>query len=383
MRLFFLLLLLVPSVYAVGVSYTASSLAPLTYRPNGIEERTYYVLSGGEDSAAIAVGGDFAQYAHYDRLVKLTGQRTPFVIRFQFPSKRPAPGIYNADITVFQTQASGGQVALLAGAQIPLYVRVLDPGTYLEMRDFRVEPKHVRFGDTVTFVVPGANYGEKQLKSVKGSIAVFYGDELITTLQTNSQSLFSEQSAELRATWQTKKKKSGEYKAIAKITYDGKETATKETVFYVGEEEVVITNYTRWLTNNSVNPFFVDVTSHWNVPIDFSAGISLIQQDKEVAAFRMPTELLQPWAAKRVIGFVDTRGFALGDYQVNLTLSAGRKQSVYKGTVSVLEGRPDLIIREIEKPAKVPKNVIVSLVAVVLLLFVLNVILLIAYRRKK
>lgn len=387
-RFFFLLffLLLVPSVFGFGLAYNAGSLS-FVYKQNSVAEANLYVFSkDGDSSATLSVSGAMAKYAVYDKNIPLTSTYTPFLVRFVFPAHAEKPGVYTTDIHVTRTKVNGdGSLSYLVGAQVPLQIRVLYPDAFLEFNEFSIQSPHVKLGEKVTFLTSGVNFGETAIKKLRSIVSIFYNGELLDTIQTEERSLKSEDSLQVQTSWETKKRKIGAYKAIAKIAYDGKETSTKEITFYIGDEEIAVQNYTRQVTNYSVNKFSLDVMSKWNVPIAFSAGISFIRDRKEVAWFKTPTYTLDPWIPKMVDGFVDTNGFALGRYDVNITLFAGQKSNIFQGSVDVIEGKPNVVIRWVEKeaPAFASKQMFILIVSFVVLLLILNIMMFSVYYKKR
>lgn len=376
-----LALVLIPHAFAIGMSYSSSVLQEMIYKPGAIIEHTYYAIGHGEQEVAVYVGGEFAQYASYDKLVKIIGTLTPFTVTFRFPDKVHEPGLYQGDVNVAQIKASSGQIALLAGAQVPFTVRVLHPEAYIELGKFSVEPHQALGGEKIIFSLSATNYGEKTAQHAQAVVAVYSNDVLIDTLYSEEQNIASSEGTTFHATWKSKKNKVGQYKAVGHITYSGKETPHKEEIFFVGKETVQVHNYTRQLTNDSVNRFSLAVMSQWNIPIDFSAEVGFSKNNQEVAAFKTPTETLLPWVSRAIDGFVDTRGFALGKYGINITLFAGSKiMSVYPGTVMVIGGKPQVIFQEV---TKAPMGVILVLVTLLVLLFIGNIVLIIAYKKKK
>lgn len=382
---FLLLLLFVPSAFGIGLAYPRDSLT-VTYRPSSVVDVIYYaVAQNGENNALISVSGDFAQYATYDRIIKLSGPLTKFIVTFTFPPKH-TPGVYETMITAVQTSDSGeGQFSYVVGASAPLQIRVLDPGKHMEMSGFHITPKHATLGENISFQVTGTNYGEKAIQSAKSHISISYNEKLIETLTSKEIGVPAEAGDSFSVLWPTIGKAIGEYYAEAKIMYDGKETLPKKDVFYIGNEEILLQNYTQRVTNDSVNKFSVVALSQWNTPLDFSAGLTFISNGVGVATFKTPTETLNPWVSKTIDGFVDLQGFPLGMYDLNITFFAGKKQVIHQGMVEVIEGKPHIIIQQIEKaiPSLVSPTVVLALVLFLVFLVVINVVLLVHYRKKR
>lgn len=381
--IFLIILLLIPSVYGIGISYTANELMPITYHPNTVVQRTYYV-TGAEQKVAVYVGGDFAKYAVYDHIITTSGPQTPFVITFEFPNVRPKPGFFDGDVTVSQIKGTDSQFSIIAAVNVPFSVRVLDPGKYLETNKLQIEPNHITKGQKTTFTLSATNYGEKKINKARLVVDIKYGNANMKTISSEEKTLESETSHEFKVQWDTKKSEIGQYKAIAKVIYDEKETPVTEDIFYVGDEDIIVNNYTRQLTNDSINKFSLNVMSRWNTPIDYSAALSFIMEGKEIANFKTVNEMLAPWTPKIIDSFVDTRGFELGTYNLNITSFAGTKRlSVHEGRISVVEGKPLVIIQQVETPAKSSYGIVLSLAAVVALLAILNIILFLLYKKKK
>ncbi len=383
--LFAFFLLVLPPTSAIGLAYSRDVLSTI-YRPNAELSLQYYVLSHGERYAAVSVSGDFAQYATYDKLVPITGQLTPFTVKYVFPPAHK-PGVFEAAITATQASPNGdGELSYVVGATAPLQIRVLDPDAYFELTGFHAVPENAKQGENITFTLSGTNYGLKNISQARANVDIMYNGENIATLTTNEKKIQSERGAPFDLLWKTINQQIGEYAAKGRVIYDGKETPHRELRFYVGEEEVLLENHTRLFTNDSVNRFFLNILSHWNAPIDFSARLILQKEGKEFTASKTPTETLVPWMPTTIYGFLDTTGLPLGAYDLNITFFAGRKQDAFFSHAEVIEGKPHVLIKQIEKqiPAALTTSpIFLGLVGLIVVLIVINVLLLLFYRRKQ
>jgi len=385
---FIIVLLSLPSVFSVGIAYNRDMLF-VTYHPNSVVELRYFLSSNGEAAAVISVGGDFAQFATYERIVPITESLTPFIVKYTFPSFTPKPGIYEARISATQHRPkAGGQFSFLLGAQVPLKIRVLDPGKYIELSSFAVHPANALLGEYILFTIAGTNYGEKEIAKAKGVISVFYNNQSIATLTTNEQPLRSEEGGQFQAVFPTKKLEPGEYTARAKILYDDKETPPSHVVFYVGNEEIIVQNYTKTVTNETINKFLLKIMSQWNVPIDFSALVTFIKEGKEITSVHTSPEKIYPWIPGDIEFFVDTTGFFLGKYDINMTFFTDRKQFLYQGYVDVIEGKPNVIFKEIktteiiETPAPISELNLFFLISALFFFMAINFVVLFAYNKQ-
>ena len=184
--------MIIPSSLSIGIAYPGSNLQPFTYHPGESLEIGYYASGGGDIEVAIYLGGgELVKYATFPKTIKTSGDMTPFKIRFDFPntpSKRPKPGLYDLNVQVYQINSNGGgQIATLAGAQVPLYIRVLDPDKYLELNSLIVEPKNSKLGESIKFSLNAINWGVKTIKRARGDISLFYGGMPIGTLETDNK----------------------------------------------------------------------------------------------------------------------------------------------------------------------------------------------------
>jgi len=146
------------------------------------------------------------------------------------------PGLHKANVIALEVPKGGTEDGTVVRATVSVvtqvYVYVPYPGKFIEA-DLDIVSKEEE--NSIDFYVPFISRGEESVSSIKGTIAIYKGDESVFSLDTNELSASVGDRKELRATWNPAVAP-GEYRAVVSVNYDG-EILVLEKEFNVGPED--------------------------------------------------------------------------------------------------------------------------------------------------
>ncbi len=129
----------------------------------------------------------------------------------------------------------------------------------------------------------------------------------------------------------------GLYSVVAKIRYDDYILEVSRD-FEIGDGQLKVMSYTRYLLQDSVNKFEIDVENDWNKKIkDAYSTINITQYNKEITELRSSSYDFNPREKKTMTAFWDTKDFALGDYQADMNIISLNKSTSKQGEVSIVD----------------------------------------------
>jgi hypothetical protein len=124
------------------------------------------------------------------------------------------------------------------------------------------------------------------------------------------------------------------YIAEAVIDYSGLKQQVNAT-FRVGNLYVNITDFTKNLTAEEINPFIIKVKSNWNGNIKGVYADVKILNDTFETTFRTPQIELNAWEEKNITGYFEAKGLKGGEYKLEITLNYLNKNTFSSGTLFV------------------------------------------------
>lgn len=317
--LFFLFLFFfVSSVEAVGIRGKDLSFV-LDFEPNMDFEYSYQVnpTRGTTQDYVFYAIGNLEEYISFipERLNNVHDYENPsFRVKISFPDSME-PGLHRQRICVGETGSAGtGAISVRTAACASIHVLEVYPDVYL-ISEFT--STNANIGDPIYFEISVQNWGEPEITSLYAEIDIMEGQKKLETVSTTTISLASRESGILTASLDTSNYNAGNYNAVARLKYAGREDIL-ESSFRVGNLSVNILNYTTISEISSINEFFVEVESGWNTKIDnIYAEVKVSKNGQELTSFRTVSESLEPWARKKLIGYLDTRAISsLGEYDV-------------------------------------------------------------------
>src|SRR3989338_661622 len=351
--LLFLLILISPEIFAVGIS--ARPLSPTVFYEPGKEYVFDYevIINSPQTMDYLMITKDFpgrksdlTPYIIFDpaKLEKIApGAKQPFKVKLSLPTTPLVPGKHRVEIGVEDSLSTGGEVGAKTRASDVITVVSLFSGKYLITQ---IIAKDISEGQTEEFSVAISNYGTEDITSAGGIIDIYDQSGVkIGTVQTDSKSLKSKESDQLTATFDTTGFKAGNYKAAAKINYDGKEAEQSNATFKIGTLNVDILSFTQSVKPGTINKFDVKIKSGWSEKIgNVYAKVKIGKNEFNTLPITLP-----PFAEATLSGFFDTTSVSAGEYDATVTLFYGDKTAVKTGKVSVAEKTTAVLQTEIPK----------------------------------
>lgn len=218
------------------------------------------------------------------------------------------------------------------------------------------------------------NLGTKNIDNLQTTFGIYEGESLLNLSDLPSTPLEIGDSVDLFMNLDTKNFSTGEYTAVAEVSYDnyvleiGKE-------FNVGEEYIKILDYTKYFLAESVNKFDIDVQNEWNKKIR-NAYARILVENGGVADLRSVSYDLEPREKSIIVSYWDTKGVSLGDYNSNITLLYSNKSTEEIGKLHVVSP-------EDYKPAAKKPSLILYIIIAVAFLILINVIILLLSKKRR
>lgn len=331
-----------------------------------------------DQDVKITVSGELEEYITLQNyLFELgPGERTCPKYTVNLPESFDRPGIHSSYISAKEVleesdEDVGGLIFnIIVEVKHRFDVRVPDVGKFLEVS--------LNFGDIkeneeMLFKIVVISSGTETIENVRAKIDVYKSDILIASLTTDeAHNLGKRASATLKAVWDTKGTRPGDYKAVVTVTFDEKQQIY-EKVFRIGTLKVDIINYTKQFYNGSVNRFDLEVESKWNDPIENLFVEVKIWNERFSEKIKTSQETIKPWRRKTITSFLDLRNIGAGNYSINITLFYENKTTTEIGKVEVFERK------EILSPFL---NTTTYLISIIILIIIFDIIWFIRRRKR-
>ena len=370
------LLSMVHIVSAMGLA-TKEAWVKLDYRPNLEFAQSYRIITTSEHTQdyRLYVTGDLAEYVTLEPSDYLKdvapGDGPSFTAILKLPpglDEKVSPGIHQIRIGAQETSGAGGAIGVLTGIEGIIDVKFLQPGKYLEAT---LNINDVEVNKPANIKVSVYNGGREDIKRVKAMIEVYdYEDNQVATLYTEEKSLKSNVRDVLNAKLNTEGLKSGEYRAIATVYYDGEELKTNEDRFRIGSLEIWITDYTKEVPSGKIYPFDVEIESRWNNNIPNVYAVVKVGK----RTFQTPSITLAPWETKTMTGYFDTTNMKVGEYDTEILVHDGDNLAKEIGKVNITE--PEIMLAPLVTPTTI-------LLIIIIVLLVIADIIYLAYSKKR
>ncbi|MEM4268075.1 MAG: hypothetical protein QXK37_04580 [Candidatus Woesearchaeota archaeon] len=259
------------------------------------------------------------------------------------------------------------------------------PGKYIS---FELVSENVNQGEPVQFTLIATNLGQEDIESAKGFVEIYGADNYanyVTTVETKEKPIKSLETIRLYTFLQTADLKSGSYKAIGVLKYDG-EKAQDEDTFNIGQLQVIINDYTRNLTRGRINKFDINISSAWNNRIERIYGEASITgvPSKMIT----PTIVLDPWTTNTLTGYLEIPpDTPLGEVDGKITLYF--ENTTTKNILVNITENPDAKKSLKEEPKEVKEKSIkewfsaTNIIVILIILFIILDIYLIVHKEKK
>lgn len=261
-----------------------------------------FFTSSPETNLAITTQGDLSKYVSVNPAI-LSGEGGAVNVHVKLPSYIDKPGkhgIYVAAEPIVSETTGGTAVGIVGVANGAILVNVPYPGKYAEI-EFKVE--NANAGEGLPYQLKIYSRGDEELTTTSRIDIFDYRNKSVKSIPLGTNTIPSGEFIEKNSQFDSAGLGAGNYIARAVVSYSGGE-ANAEDEFKLGELNVAILNYTSEVKRNSINPFFVEVESLWNDPIEnLFADVSVIGKD---LSFTTPSIRLEPWQTTRVTGYLDT-----------------------------------------------------------------------------
>lgn len=365
------------SMFAIGLAPSISSLA---VQPNNKYIVNYQVT--GTDNFEVDIGCDplLKQYIQIGKTATDNQGIKTFPLIFDFPKEIEKQGHETVSISIKEKPdhetSKGQQITGLTVVEGRIYVDIPYSGLYAEMS---AQAYNANKGSEVEFAVTMKNFGQVDIADSNVKIDIYKDDAKIKTLESEKVSIPIGSAHEFIMYLTTDDLKPGIYSAKITGNYDSKKREI-DTTFKIGTLDILMTGFTKEIYVNETNEFFIQIESLWNNPIEkVFADITISKDSKMIKKLQTPNYDLRPWDSQKIITYIDTQGWALGQYDIEVKLN-------FEGTSKTTKDQFAVIMRpEPEKPFSFYglSATALLLVGITILLVVMNIILLINVFRKK
>ncbi|UCD03489.1 MAG: hypothetical protein JSW73_03055 [Candidatus Woesearchaeota archaeon] len=328
---------------------------------------------------AMTAPGPFQEYfiISPETIVATTGDFAKFTAIITLPLEAPEPGKHRNKICVGEADTGGdGMIVVKAKSCGAVVFISLYDGKYIKSR---LLPTNSNAGDLVPINLQISNWGKEDISELKADLVISENDKVLATLNTDTVSLASTETKDLKTKWNSEGVKEGKYNINATIYYDGN-IKRQNTTFRLGHLNVFIEDYTKKVIIGEINKFDIDILSGWNLDIPSVYGEVKVFKDKElVTSFKTTPEYLKPWRKATLLGYLDgTKLESIGEYDVTIKLFYMNSTTTEPGKITVIE--PELE----EKPeSKVDASVILLVVISIALIIIFTILYRIKNRRYK
>lgn len=374
--LFFITVVSLNRVDAVGIGYNHILGGPIDFEPQMERTFNYFIITnaGIPMDYEINLSGDLKPYVTLStNLIKNvpSGANIPFSATLKLPSALES-GLHDAIICVLETQTrGGGMIGARTQACSGFIIRVLYGEKYLRIENFNVP--NVDMGDKLKMELTVKSWSEVDINSIKAVIDISGPSrekgvmQKIATVETEEKPLKSNAEETLTAYFGTAGLEAGEYIAFATLYYDGKQLNDSHG-FRVGTLTIKILNYTKEFEQGKVNKLEVQVLSEWNSKIDG------IYSTVDIGEERLMTPLinLEPWENKTLLTYWDTTNKKTGDYKGKIVVYYSNKTTEEEGEFKVILGKEKI------------RGIIINIaIAIVIAILIITLIILFLKTRKQ
>lgn len=333
------------SFIALCVEASTFGVSPAGYDVDfepGLEENFVFDFYTDNPSSVLEVYSreEFTEYVTFDPK-KLEGGKGRVNAFLKLPQELKEPGTHRLLIgakPIISSRGEGG-VGIVASVNGAIRVHIPYPGKYAEISNFDV--KDANAGEPIRYRLKIHSRGEESI-TTNSRIEVFDSkNESVRAYQLGTDEIPGVDFVEIKDTFDTTGFGAGDYKAVAIVSYSGREVK-KEDIFRLGELNVKIVNYTRMLEKEKINPFVIEVESLWNDPIKelyaevFVVGINM--------SFLTPSVELKPWRKERLQGFFDTTGIEEEGFQIRMVIHYGDQTTEETAIMSFAKSRNNYLL---------------------------------------
>ena len=359
------LFLIIPFSSALSITGPVMKM-PIRFEPNYEQEITYYV---GEYTGQVRAHplGDLADYITLSTPVE-EGNRVRIDAKIKLPSKIEKPGLNTMIIKFEDSPTLTGMISARIVIEKVIVFQVLYSYKNAEV-SFSIP--NVNINEPIKLIVSVKSLSELNINSVNAVIEVYdLEDNLLDTLETETQSLPSGESISFSQTLDSTNYIQGTYKAKTTVFWDENQT-NAETSFKIGDLSIGIKSYTKEFVKDAINKFNVDVESEWNEQIESSFAELYINNEKVMTT---PTITLPAWNTVSLQGYFDTTGYDIGEHDAKLIIHFDGESTMEEFTAMIVESTETNIDRQKAGEITFVLNTTTTLSIIIILIVIGNII---------
>jgi len=334
MRKFFVLLFgifMIGGVLALGVSPARTTL---DFESELEREIVFDIVNSGERDIDLALSaqGDLGEY------IKIESPRVSLSFLEESKSlsyivslpKKLSPGLHTGKIVVMEVpeeaETAGSYIQATLAVAVQLHVYVPYPGKYANA-DLYIYGSGV--GEDIRFVIPVVSAGKFDLSSVRANVDIYNKvNEKIDSFNTKSVEIPSGNKRELVYDWNADVLP-GEYIAKATVIYDDG-ALNLEKIFNIGSrelelQEIVVNDFSL----GEIAKLEMLVENKWGEAI---GGVHIDTEIKDdggdvVSSFESAAQDIAALSKQVFVSYWDTLGVTPGDYDAEVSIKYGGKES--------------------------------------------------------
>ncbi|MEK6918588.1 MAG: hypothetical protein AABW73_00975 [Nanoarchaeota archaeon] len=398
-----MMLVLLKNVSAIGISPGRTTI---NFEPNLEKDVSLTIINTDKKTMTVVLyaRGELKDYVQLSsQSVQFSeGEETKTVnYKIRLPSNIEKPGLGTAEIVALEVSKEtkiktpdGEEIIVIDSPAInariavisQLHVYSVHPGKYL---DAGLDVINTDEGE-VKFIIPITSRGKIGIGEAQTTIDIYTSlNQKVATINTNKESLESQQTKELYATWKYNKEEinPGKYRAVATTTYDG-ETAYSDKDFEIGNKNLEIESIT---INNfklgEIAKFNILVNNEWSEPVkDVNVQMQVYnEQGQTMADFTSQNYNVEGLTKKELVSYWDTVGVKSGTYKGKLILKYEDK--IIERTIEVTISNNAIEVAGFTGKAIFPSttkwNTQNVLIGIVILLVIINAVWFFLFLRKK
>lgn len=253
-------------------------------------------------------------------LVIPPNEQRPFTCEVRIPKLDLPSGVHEIGRVRLSETAPVGVGIGAVGAVISVFrVQVRNEGPYLIAS---LAIGSVPQGSDAAGKLIVTSVGTAPVAGAQGTLAVLdqQGSSVVSIPPYTIEPLAVGESREYPVKLPTAKLISGNYRAVAEISYSGK-VARAEGMFKIGEKRIAINNLTTAVVpQGSLVKLVLETESFWSEPMEYYIDFAVQRGADEVHSVRDNLEKLAPWAIGHTTLYWETGNTTPGAYDARITL---------------------------------------------------------------
>ncbi|MBI2111938.1 hypothetical protein HYT52_00175, partial [Candidatus Woesearchaeota archaeon] len=267
-------------------------------------------------SAKVYLEGEMSQYVTLNTKelqFRSDTDSLPVDFSISLPSSIP-PGTSSANIVVEQALESSTDNVI--SSKVILKHKIIVQGPYPD-KYIIASVNFQETGSQIEFVSEVENLGKQDLQEVQTKFYVNDKEQQAQTKETETTSLKTNENKLLKTTVNKDIFDLGEFEVSAITTYDGQQVEVVKKLV-VGEPNVEISYFDKFLIANKINQYTLDLLNQWNLEIkNVFVDVEVKKDGQKIDAFRTKSVDLEAEMSKRINDYYDARNINPGKYAFN------------------------------------------------------------------